>query len=237
MKTYSGHEHVNVGSGEDITILELTKLVCDVVGYKGEIVHDLSKPDGTPRKLMSADKIRGLGWTPSIALEDGVAGAYRWFLDHIDSARGVEKGSDPAPPWTRPGKSTRLGRTGDQTHMTETKPLYAARLNAFKIGAAEVWPGRNRITTLDLLERAASVPGMNAADLNFPDHLDGFSPAEMKARMEDLGIALNGFAMRYLHRSRFQARRLHPSRSARPPRRHRHHPAGHRQRSPRWAAT
>lgn len=87
MKTYSDFEHVNVGSGEDLSILELTQLVCDVVGFKGAIVHDLSKPDGTPRKLMSADKIRGLGWTPSIALKDGVAAAYAWFLDNSDSAR------------------------------------------------------------------------------------------------------------------------------------------------------
>ncbi len=81
MKTYSGDSHVNVGSGEDITILELTQLVCRVVGFNGRIVHDLSKPDGTPRKLMSAAKLRGLGWAPSIGLEEGVANAYRAFLD------------------------------------------------------------------------------------------------------------------------------------------------------------
>lgn len=80
MKTYSDIEHVNVGSGEDLTILELTQLVCEVVGFKGQIVHDLSKPDGTPRKLMSADKIHGLGWRPSVALKDGIADAYRAFL-------------------------------------------------------------------------------------------------------------------------------------------------------------
>lgn len=80
LKNYSGHEHVNVGSGEDVTILELTQLVCDVVGFTGDIVHDLSKPDGTPRKLMSADKLRGMGWTPSIELKQGIAGTYQWFL-------------------------------------------------------------------------------------------------------------------------------------------------------------
>lgn len=58
MKTYSGDAHVNIGSGEDVTILELTKLVSMVIGFEGSIVHDLSKPDGTPRKLMSADKLR-----------------------------------------------------------------------------------------------------------------------------------------------------------------------------------
>lgn len=84
MKTYSDFEHVNVGSGDDVTILELTRMVCDVIGFEGEIVHDLTKPDGTPRKLMSADKIRGLGWKPSITLKDGLASTYDWF-----KARGV----------------------------------------------------------------------------------------------------------------------------------------------------
>ena len=86
LETYSGAEHVNVGSGEDLSILELTELVCRVVGFEGEIVHDLSKPDGTPRKLMSADKLRRMGWAPRIPLEAGIADTYRWFLDHV--ARG-----------------------------------------------------------------------------------------------------------------------------------------------------
>ena len=80
MRSYSGEGHVNVGSGDDITILELTRLVCEVVGYKGEIVHDLTKPDGTPRKLMSGDKIRALGWAPKIELQKGIADAYASFL-------------------------------------------------------------------------------------------------------------------------------------------------------------
>ena len=82
LKTYSGHEHVNVGSGEDVTILELTQIVCEVVGFTGEIVHDLSKPDGTPRKLMSADKLRSMGWKPRVALEEGITETYQWFLEH-----------------------------------------------------------------------------------------------------------------------------------------------------------
>ena len=80
LKTYLGHEHVNVGSGEDLTILELTQLVCDVVGFEGEIVHDLSKPDGTPRKLMSADRLSEMGWAPKIGLREGLESTYRWFL-------------------------------------------------------------------------------------------------------------------------------------------------------------
>lgn len=85
MKVYSDFEHVNVGSGEDLSILDLTKLVCKVVGFNGDIVHDLTKPDGTPRKLMSADKIRSLGWKPTIRLEDGIASTYAAFM----TANGV----------------------------------------------------------------------------------------------------------------------------------------------------
>jgi len=82
LKGYSGDSHVNVGSGEDLTIRELTELVCKVVGFEGGIEHDLDKPDGTPRKLMSADKLRGMGWQPGIGLEEGLASTYRWFLEH-----------------------------------------------------------------------------------------------------------------------------------------------------------
>ncbi len=82
LKTYSGAEHVNVGSGTDLSILELTQLVCRVVGYTGRIVNDLSKPDGTPRKLMSAGKLSAMGWSPRIGLEAGIAETYRWFLEH-----------------------------------------------------------------------------------------------------------------------------------------------------------
>ena len=89
LKNYSDSPHVNVGSGEDLSILELTQLVCRVVGYEGRIVHDLSKPDGTPRKLMSADKLRAMGWSPSISLEAGVAQTYRWFLEHEGALKRV----------------------------------------------------------------------------------------------------------------------------------------------------
>jgi GDP-L-fucose synthase len=80
MTRYSGAEHVNVGSGEDLTIAELAKSVCDAVGFTGAIERDLSKPDGTPRKLMSGDKLRALGWRPHIGLREGLADAYAAFL-------------------------------------------------------------------------------------------------------------------------------------------------------------
>lgn len=82
LKNYSGESHVNVGSGTDVTIEELSRLVMDVVGFEGDLVHDRTKPDGTPRKLMSNEKLVAMGWTPSISLEEGLAATYRWFLEN-----------------------------------------------------------------------------------------------------------------------------------------------------------
>ncbi len=81
MKFYSENEHINVGSGEELTILELARLAARAVGFEGKIVHDLSRPDGTPRKLMESSKLRALGWQPQIGLEEGIKATYRWFLD------------------------------------------------------------------------------------------------------------------------------------------------------------
>lgn len=89
-KTYAGATHVNVGSGEDLTIAELARTVADIVGFRGEIVTDPSKPDGTPRKLMAADKLLAMGWAPRIGLRDGIASVYRWFLDNeVEQASAV----------------------------------------------------------------------------------------------------------------------------------------------------
>jgi len=79
--------------------------------------------------------------------------------------------------------------------LPETK--FAARLNSFKSGAASYWPGKNRVTALDLVTRAATVPGLNAVDLNYPDHLEATSAKEFAGWMDNLGLTLNGFAMRY----------------------------------------
>ena len=76
---YSGASHVNVGYGNDLTILELAKLISGVVGFTGEIVSDPSKPDGTPRKLLDTSKLASLGWHPKIELERGLASTYQWF--------------------------------------------------------------------------------------------------------------------------------------------------------------
>lgn len=82
MKVHSDAGHINVGSGEDLPIEDLAREIMSVVGFDGELTKDTSKPDGTPRKLMSADKIRALGWTPSIKLREGLENAYAWFRDH-----------------------------------------------------------------------------------------------------------------------------------------------------------
>jgi GDP-L-fucose synthase len=80
MKVYSGDAHINVGSGEDITIDALARLVMEVVGFDGTLEKDLSKPDGTLRKLMQADRLRALGWAPQIGLRQGLEQAYQSFL-------------------------------------------------------------------------------------------------------------------------------------------------------------
>jgi GDP-L-fucose synthase len=81
MEKYDEREIVNVGVGEDLTILELAELVRKAVGYSGKIRWDHSKPDGTPRKLLDVKKIQSLGWKASISIEQGIAGTYKWFLE------------------------------------------------------------------------------------------------------------------------------------------------------------
>jgi GDP-L-fucose synthase len=80
MTGYSAEEHINVGSGEEISIADLARLICAVVGYRGAIVFDTSKPDGTPRKLMDSAKLRALGWRPRIGLEEGLAATYKAYI-------------------------------------------------------------------------------------------------------------------------------------------------------------
>lgn len=83
LKDYSGAEHVNVGSEEEISILGLAQLIAEVVGFDGEIVTDPGKPDGTPRKLMDGSKLRDMGWRPKVGLRDGIAETYRWYLENV----------------------------------------------------------------------------------------------------------------------------------------------------------
>jgi GDP-L-fucose synthase len=89
MQVYSEDEHVNVGYGEDVTILEVARMVIAAVGLDGDVCCDTTKPDGTPRKLMDASKLRALGWTPKIDLRAGIEDAYRYFLAVGNEARGM----------------------------------------------------------------------------------------------------------------------------------------------------
>jgi GDP-L-fucose synthase len=79
MNTYNGEKFVNIGSGTDLTIKDLALLIKDIVGFKGEIVHDLSKPDGTPRKLMDVSYLHSLGWKHKIELPEGITQVYEDF--------------------------------------------------------------------------------------------------------------------------------------------------------------
>lgn len=85
LENYEDYEHINIGSGTDLSIADVAKMVMGVVGLEGDLRHDLSKPDGTPRKLMSAAKLRSHGWEPAISLREGLAQTYQWFLENVES--------------------------------------------------------------------------------------------------------------------------------------------------------
>lgn len=80
MEKYSKEPHLNIGTGEDVKIRELAEIVKEVVGYEGEIVNDLSKPDGTPRKLLNVDALHATGWRHKTELKEGIKIVYDWFL-------------------------------------------------------------------------------------------------------------------------------------------------------------
>ncbi len=82
MDKYDRSEIINIGVGEDLTIRELAELIRDVVGFKGELRFDTTKPDGTPRKLLNVGRMQALGWTARIPLREGIAQTYRWYLEH-----------------------------------------------------------------------------------------------------------------------------------------------------------
>jgi len=86
MQHYDDEAIVNVGVGEDISIRDLAGLVKDIVGFRGEIVHDISKPDGTPRKLLDVSRLRALGWQARTPLSDGISDVYRWYCSSTGSA-------------------------------------------------------------------------------------------------------------------------------------------------------
>ncbi|SUS08802.1 bifunctional GDP-fucose synthetase: GDP-4-dehydro-6-deoxy-D-mannose epimerase and GDP-4-dehydro-6-L-deoxygalactose reductase [uncultured Defluviicoccus sp.] len=81
MRAYSGEDHINIGTGTDVTIAELAAMVAKVVGFEGRLVFDASKPDGTPRKLLDVGRLSGLGWNARTTLEVGLQQSYRWFRE------------------------------------------------------------------------------------------------------------------------------------------------------------
>lgn len=83
MTHYSGDLHINVGSGVDLSILELANLIARVVGFEGRVLMDPSKPDGTPRKLLDTSRLVSLGWRPTISLEEGLASTYQWLAERL----------------------------------------------------------------------------------------------------------------------------------------------------------
>jgi GDP-L-fucose synthase len=82
-KHYSDELHINVGSGHEVTIMQLAEMVVEAVGFTGDIILEPSKPDGTPRKLMDSARLRGLGWRPQISLQEGISRTYQWYLDNM----------------------------------------------------------------------------------------------------------------------------------------------------------
>ncbi len=87
MKSYSGASHVNVGTGDEISILDLAHLLKKIVGYEGDLSFDSSKPDGMMRKVMQVDKLAGMGWKASTPVEEGFRLAYDWYVENIDEVR------------------------------------------------------------------------------------------------------------------------------------------------------
>ena len=79
--TYDSSDHINIGTGEDLTIKELAELVAELAGFEGELAWDSSKPDGTPRKVLDVSKAKSLGWAPQISLRDGIASTIAWYKD------------------------------------------------------------------------------------------------------------------------------------------------------------
>lgn len=82
MENYDGEKHVNIGTGEEVSIRELAETIKEVVGFEGELVFNTDMPDGTPRKLTTVDKLHGLGWKHKVSLNEGIKLAYNWFLEN-----------------------------------------------------------------------------------------------------------------------------------------------------------
>jgi GDP-L-fucose synthase len=82
LKQYSDEDIVNIGSGVEISVADLAREICNIVGFKGQLLFDTSKPDGTPRKVVDISRIRALGWAPRVSLTEGLTQTYRWYTEH-----------------------------------------------------------------------------------------------------------------------------------------------------------
>jgi len=97
MQNYDQPEIINVGTGEDVTIRELAELIAEITGFRGRIVQDTSKPDGTPRKLLDVSRLNALGWRARINLREGLEQTYRWFTTHIANVNAKQDTASAAP--------------------------------------------------------------------------------------------------------------------------------------------
>jgi GDP-L-fucose synthase len=95
LRHHAGEQHLNVGVGDDISIRELAELICDVVGFEGDLSFDTSMPDGTPRKLLDVTRLRQLGWRPRISLAEGLAATYEWYRHHRPTPAATGAGRLP----------------------------------------------------------------------------------------------------------------------------------------------
>jgi GDP-L-fucose synthase len=82
-RNYSGESHINVGSGEEVTIRELAQTIAKAIGLEAELSFDATKPDGAPRKLMDSSRLLAMGWRPQVTLDEGLASTYEWFLENV----------------------------------------------------------------------------------------------------------------------------------------------------------
>jgi GDP-L-fucose synthase len=115
MKHYDGDEMVNIGVGKDITIGELSELIKQIVEFKGGILYDSSKPDGTPRKLTDVSRLKSLGWQSKISLREGIERTYRWYVDE-----GVPK--MPKVPKVSKVEKTKTNEVKQRDHLTRSRP-------------------------------------------------------------------------------------------------------------------
>lgn len=89
LDNYDEYEHINCGAGEDFPIKAIAEKLAQIVGFEGELVFDVTKPDGTPRKIMDSSRLNALGWRPSITLEEGLRNTYAWYLENVAKKEGA----------------------------------------------------------------------------------------------------------------------------------------------------